>query len=346
MTARPGFILLYSILLVLVLSVLSAGMLAVALRERQIADTHAQLMQARATAESAARLAVGEWAAVAEGIAVGEMRVLTAAGSVQVAATRLAPSLYLVNSSARLVEPGGGKSASAAAIAASMLVRTPDAALILESFPAAVTGDSLIEILDGTVSGWDACVSPDGPAPGTMAPRIDVHGPAPEGMPPLVERAPPPRPAGDPLAPGVVRAIRDGAPTGTVLPAPHSSRGECLLGPSNWGAVSTRHPCHDILPLIGGEDGIVVESGEARGILVVLGDGRLEGPLDFEGLILATGRLSIGPDVRVRGAVRAHHVILTGGEVVMDRCAHRAMLSTPAFRKPLQPVSRWWIPSF
>lgn len=357
MTARPGFILLYSILLILALSVLSAGMMTVALRERQIARTHARVMQVRATAESAARVTVAEWLEIAEGIAVGETRMLlpdqtsgggdpTPTGSPQVAATRLAPSLYLVRAVAPLVDGARDARTASGEVDAAMLVRTVDTAAILDLFPAAVTADSLVEIHEATVSGWDACGRAEGPAPGAMAPRVEVDGPPPEGMPPLVEVAPPPRPAGDPLAQGTVPAIRDQALTGQVAPAPSSSGADCLVGPSNWGAVSPGHPCHELLPLIEAEDGIVVSSGEARGILVVMGDGRLEGPLDFEGLILATGRLSMGPGVRVRGAVRARHVILNGADVVLDRCAQRAVLAAPAFRKPLQPVSRWWIPSF
>lgn len=346
MTARPGFILLYSVLLILALSVLSAGMMTVALRERQIAIARGQLLQARATAESAARVTVADWVEATEGIGVGETRVLSPAGSAEVATTRLAPSLYRVNATAPIVFAGGGASPAAAEVGASMLVSTPDAGLILESFPAAVTADSLIEILDGTVSGWDACGSSDGPAPGAMAPRVVVQGTMPEGLPPVMERAPPDRPAGDPLAAEVVHALRDHAPAGTAVPAPQSSGTECRAAPSNWGAVSPGHPCHGALPLIGADDGIVVASGEARGILVVLGDGRLEGPLDFEGLILATGQLSIGAGVRVRGAIRARHVLLNDGVVRLDRCARRAMLAAPALRKPLRPAARWWIPSF
>lgn len=353
MTDRPGFVLLYSVLLILALSILSAAMMAVAAREGSIARAHVRLMQARATAESALRVAVATWPPDIADLVVGEAlllpRVATEPGSdgaAEVEVTRLNASLYMVR--AETVWRGVGTTGAAAAggPSAEMLVQTVDPTAALAAFPAVVTADSLAELHEAVVTGWDVCASAAGSLPGVLAPQIDLIAAVVDGQPPVQEVAPQPRPVDGPLAPSVVAAIRDISVTGVGTPTARAAGAECLTDPWNWGATSPSHPCHSLLPLVASEGDLVVEGGDARAILVASGDVRLEGPMTFEGLIFASGRLVIGAGARVRGVVRAHQVIVEGGEVVLDRCTQFAVLQAPAFRTPLQHGSRLWIPSF
>lgn len=353
MTDRPGFVLLYSVLLILALSVLSVALMAVAAREGSIARAHVRLMQARAAAESAVRVAVSAWPPDIADLMVGEVLLLTPmgtepgpAGAAEVEVTRLSSSLYMARAETVWSGVGGAGAATAGGPSAEMLVRTVEPTAAVASFPAAVTADSLAELHEAVVSGWDVCASAVGSLPGVLAPQIDLIAAVVDGQPPVQEVAPEPRPVDGPLAPSVVAAIRDILVTGVGTPTARASGAECLTDPWNWGATSPSHPCYTLLPLVASEGDLVVEGGDARAILVASGDVRLDGPMTFEGLILASGRLVIGADARVRGVVRAHQVIGEGGEVVLDRCAQLAVLQAPAFRTPLQHGSRLWIPSF
>lgn len=353
MTARPGFILLYSVVLVLVLSILAAGMLGIAAREGHIARSHLRLVEARAIAESGVRMASGSAPDWRDAIQTGETRTWAPAtgvdGSTQrtaeVAVTRLDNTLYLVRAEARWGIAGAAEPRGAVAGAAA-LFRLLDPDLALASFPAAVTADSLAEMHEGTVSGVDACAGSTLSMPGVMAPEVDDRGGSIEGAPTLEERAPPARPDDDPLAPVVVATIRNIAPTGTGTAKPAAVGGVCVPDAWNWGAIDRSHPCHEYLPLVGAEGDLVLEGGEGRGILVVDGNAELKGPLTFHGLVLSTGRLVIGDAVEIRGAARARHMVIDGGTVILDHCMARVAIGLPAFKIPFPPASRWWIPPF
>lgn len=353
MIGRSGFILVYAVLLILSLSLLSAGMMVMAAREGSISRAHVRIVQARATAEAAVRVAVAAWPQEIANLSVGDSIVVapngngpSPIGSTDVEVTRLAGSLYLVRAEVGWIGIDGSAETPHGGPSAAMMIRTLDRSTALLSFPAAVTADSLAEVREAAVTGMDACASPEGSLPGVLAPSIHLDAAAVDGDPPTHEVAPEPRAVDDPLTPMVVDAVRDIAVTGTGTPRPGSAGGECLVDPWNWGATSPADPCHALLPIIGAEDDLTVEGGDARAILVVSGHVRLDGPMTFDGLILATGSLVVGPDVRVRGAVRAQHVVVDGGEIVLDRCTLDEVLMAPALRTPLQHRSRWWIPSF
>lgn len=353
MTRRPGFILLYSVVLVLVLSILAAGTLGIAAREGQIARSHLSLVQARATAEAAVRMAAAAAPDWPGAVPIGETRIWipdigfggSAERPAEVAVTRLNNTLYLVRAEARWGIAGAAEPRGAVTVAAA-LIRLLDPELALAPFPAAVTADSLAEMHDGIVSGVDACPGSSLAIPGVMAPQVDVRMGSIEGAPPSEVRALPARLDEDPLAPAVVAAIRNVAPTGTVTPRPASAGGTCVPDALNWGAVDRSHPCYKHLPLVGAKGDLVLQGGEGRGILVVDGNVELKGPLKFHGLVLSTGRLVIGDAVEIRGAARARHIVIHGGAVILDQCVARAVIDLPAFRTPLRPTSRWWIPPF
>lgn len=353
MTGRPGFILLYSVVLVLVLSILAAGMLGVAARESQIARTHVRLVQARATAESAVRVASAGAQGWQDSVGTGEtwtwVPTVAAGGTTErpaeVTVTRLDNTLYLVRADARWASAGAAEKGGAVTRTAALL-RLLDPELALASFPAAVSADSLAEVREGAVSGMDACTGSTHSLAGVIAPRVEVRGGRIDGAPPIDARAPPARPLDDPLAPAVVAAIRDIAPTGTGTAEPGSVGGTCVPDTWNWGAIAPLHPCHEHLPLVGADGDLVLHGGEGRGILVVDGDLELQGPFDFHGLVLSTGRLVVGDDVQIRGAARARHMVIDGGVVNLDSCAARAVIAASAFQIPLRPASRWWVPPF
>ncbi|NIP81803.1 MAG: hypothetical protein GWM90_22325 [Gemmatimonadetes bacterium] len=104
-------------------------------------------------------------------------------------------------------------------------------------------------------------------------------------------------------------------------------------------------PCFDLLPLVLAEGDLGVFGGEGRGALVVQGDLRLDG-IRFEGVVVATGRTTIGPGASVQGAVRAPVVSLDGGSVRYDRCAVNAAMLAGGLDRAFRPDARMWVPVF
>lgn len=339
MNARPGFALVFSLLITLALMTLALGLLATGTHERIVAAAVVRKAQAERRAEAEAAAALRAWStrAVADMTVGGPSRSL-APGSAT--ATRLDSGLYLVRAEGRVPGPAG-----AVVRAVGVVVRTlPSPASAL---PGAITAATRVTVAGGRVDGAHRAGGIGTPGPGVLAPMVDVaSGAKITGAPPVKRALPPPPSDPDPLAPPLVAGIADLRPADPVVtPGPVSRAGKCVPGPDNWGAPGPDHPCHGLLPLVFADHNLTVAGGVGRGILVVWGDLRITDGAVLEGVVVVQGRLEISGGT-IRGAVRAGSVLLVDGAVLRDDRALSRVLATPALDGPFRPLARWWVPEF
>lgn len=345
MIVRGGFVLLYSLLLVLTGATLTAGMLALASREAAIARRYLELGRARTEAEAEARSVFAGWSTTEYRDLHPGMNRTEPGGRPHTRAdvTRLDTTLFLISAESRTAMGAGPLLVARAGL----LVRTLDVGAIEGLFPGAVLATTSAVLRGGHVSGVDACRADAGENPGVTAPEVSVDGTHVEGDPAVRLDAPAAAPAGWPLDfenAAILADIRLDVPE--LTPRPHAVGGSCVPGPSNWGAISTPHPCGDHQQIIYAPADLTIHGGEGRGILVVGGDVSVKGPFEFHGLVVVRGRASLLPGVRIRGSVRAGTVALEDADVRLDRCAIRAALGAPALDRAYRPGERWWVPLF
>lgn len=353
MTLRPGFALVVSLLLVVVLAALGAAMLAVGAREAEIAAAVERRSTARIGAESAARWAVATWSTRQySDLAVGDSAVLaplpdlvgspldSPGNQVSGRVLRLAAGLFLVEGSVRTAEGLGAADAKAA-----MLIRTMDVHALAASFPAAVSARDSIIVHDGAISGVGGCGDQDAAA--VLAPRsVIAAGAVVEGAPDVVVEEPPDFPPPDPFGDSVASALATVTlGGGTVSPRPWFGADGCQDHPLNWGAISPASACYERLPLVRVTGDLDVDGGEAHGLLLVHGDAHIRG-VELYGVLIVDGHLTIGTGTSIHGAVRARSVEVAAGTLTYDACALRRALSAGGLNRPFRPGPRQWIPIF
>ncbi len=343
MRSRPGFILVYAMLFVMVLSIAALGMLATGSGESMLAAAITRQATARAAAEAAALDAVDHWSTRAYSeLALGD----SAPGPMGALATmviRLDSGLYLVR--AVSAEPGHETLHPAAVARAALLVRTLQPAAMATEFTAAVTAIDYAEVQEGLVSGQDSCA----PAvPGVHAPANTVQpGALVVGDPPIRSEAVAAALLPDPFGTTLAAALATVTPAAhTLTPLPLAGPDGCIPADQNWGALDPDHPCHDLRPFVHVTDPLTMIGGEGRGVLVVEGDAHLLDGAHYSGLVVVRGRLTIDEGSRVDGAVRAREVLVRDGTVRRDGCALTEALAAPALDQAFRPPHRWWVPSF
>jgi hypothetical protein len=356
MTRRPGFALVVSLLLVVVLAALGAAMLALGAREAEIATALARRAEAHRVAESAARWALATWSTreyqrlgpgdsmVVQAPLSPEVPQLEGAGfEARATVRRLGERLFLVQATAHRGEPDAPAAGFATGRAA-LLVRTFDPGALARAFPAAAVAEDSVIVRVGFISGGGSCE--DAPAPVIIAPRhlLDPEATV-EDAPALLADPPPipePNPFADPLV-GAIASITIAG--GSVSPRPWSGGDGCLDDPLNWGSASPTGACHHRLPFVRATEDLEVTGGEARALLLVRGDLHLR-DVEFHGLIITDGRVIVGNGTVIHGAVRARTVDMQGGNLMRDACAVREALSAGGLDAPFRPGSRHWLPAF
>jgi hypothetical protein len=321
-TRRPGFALVVSLLLVVVLAALGAAMLALGARETEIAAAMARRSEARIAAESAARLVLATWSTRRySALPVGDSA--AAALATDPAATpdgaptdvsagvfRLAANLFLVAGEARI-----GAQGAPAIARAGMVVRTFDAEALAGAFPAAASAEDAIVVHDGEIFGPIMDHAPGVPVP-------DLFGDSP-----------------------VTDLASITVAGGTGSPRPWYGPDGCQDHPFNWGATSPASACYERLPFVRVTGDLEIAAGEGRGLLLVHGDLHLQG-LEFHGLIIAHGRLTIDAGTLIQGAVHARTIELHGGAITYEAGALSHALSAGGLDAPMRPGTRHWIPLF
>lgn len=346
MIGRDGFVLAFSVLLILALAVLAAGVVTVGAMEQALAASAGRSAQARALAESGARAVFASWSSKAvRSLPAGSVHVVpTRIDSVRATVERVDPLLFLVRSEARLGAPGLPPTVARTGL----LVRVIDLERLAAAFPAAVTVDGPARVDSGRISGLDACQRAGAGGTGLQAESI-AFGPDAimEGADAVLQATPEATPWPDLFRPPVVSVLTTIEWTASrAAPGPTATVGRCLPRNGNWGAVSTGHPCHDHLPLVYVPGDLAIDRGELRGILVVDGDLVVTGSASLVGIVLVTGRLHIGPGAELVGAARAGSLHMDGGLVQWDRCEVMAALEAPSLDRGFRPGTRWWVPVF
>jgi hypothetical protein len=337
-TRRPGFALVLSLLLVLVLAGLGAGIMALGLREAELARAMVRRAELQVAAESAARSVVAEWSTRRlDGLGMGgaaEVPVPDPHGDLVVSASilRIESDLFLVETTARADGSGPRGEARAA-----MLVRVLDPDVLLAVFPAGLVAQERVVLGEGFAAGDSAALAPEV----EVGPSMVV-----DGEPGIVLGDPPHPSEPDPLkspAIDLLASVRLGG--GTVTPRPVEIGGQCVDDPLNWGAASDASPCYERLPLVHVTGDLEIEGGEGRGLVVVDGDLSVAG-LRFEGILLVRGRVTLDAGTVIHGAVRASSIAVRGGIVHHDPALTRLALTAGGLDGAFRPAHRWWVPVF
>lgn len=112
----------------------------------------------------------------------------------------------------------------------------------------------------------------------------------------------------------LARVLAAADPVGSIgTPAPVEAGDACETGaPWNWGdPIRSDRPCGGYRPIKGRAGPLVVDGGEAQGVVVVDGDVTLQGGAVFHGFILASGRVDV-----LGGSVVEGRMLAFGGAIV------------------------------
>jgi hypothetical protein len=241
---------------------------------------------------------------------------------------RLGPALYQLRTVAERVAADSGVLARDGAVELVALTapRLVDSSAVVAPVAPLVSGTGIVDGADLIPAGWDTlCAPPEAPTP-----------------PFVVESAPFGR-----LSPVTVAELERWAEirvAGSVPPPGPltDAAGICFAAATNWGDPQGE-PCRDRLPLVVLQSGSVVADGKGQGILIATGDLSLSGNFYFAGAILALG------DVQISGQAQVMGLILAGGAVRLTDQA-RVSRSTCAVRRALSVQRRiadrvaggWW----
>lgn len=334
MSDRPGFALIVSLLMALILSLVGLGALAVGLRETAIARSVEHRHRARLTAEAGVIATAEQWSTRAwSDLEIGGHR--PAPGhDAEITVVRVDSVLFLLRGDARIAFAG---LSTGAAGRAALLIRTFHAGSVIRHFPAAVTVERGAWIEGGTIA---AGRCPEDPA--LFGPVIVSGGALVDGA--IVHGAPP---EADPFPAALLAGIATArVGPGTIRPRPLAAGDECRMDPANWGATEPGHPCHGLLPIIHATGPLTVSGGSARGILVVDGDLVLTDELRFEGILLVRGRVVIRDGTVIDGVLRAGELVMEDGRIAGAPCDLDPLFESPALDRPFRPAGRWWVPVF
>lgn len=345
MTARPGFALVLSLLLVLAFGFVGLGLMAVGSREVAVARALERRAGARTMAEGAAMETAAGWSTdAAATLRAGEERVLASStAGTRTTITRLGRTLFSVE--AEWQEPPGVGPPPALVARAALLVRTLDSERLSRAFPAAATAAERIVVETGEIGGDGPCGHA---AAGAWAPEVQPGATAVlRGSPAIQVDSSPPIDSPDPFDPRLARTLASLiAVPPTARPTPTSAAGVCVSAPSNWGSPDPSHACHPLLPYVFADGDLELVGGEARGVLVVDGDLLLRGGARVAGVIVVHGTLTVEDGSAVTGAARARKIVVRSGSLQRNECELRAAVTSPALDRAFRPVGRWWIPAF
>lgn len=359
--SREGIALLLAVVVLVLLTMVTTGLLFVGSREKQVARARGAALRARLAAESGARAALAAWTTdeLSE-MVPGELRPLPAAagrlpggGSHRAVVERLAGPLFLVRARGDVVRPDG----IAAQARAGLLVRTLDLRELWRAFPAAlalggsgrVESGAQVQALrpmqpplpwraadcpTAAVAPFDtlfpsrarpALVVPDA-ASLQIAPGTIVDGRPSVLVDPVLAQPD----AFDHLGPlgwQALRRLADRVESGAIQLEARAASGRCdRSAPGNWGDPDDpTGPCGNYFPFILAPGGLEITGGAGQGILMVDGDLVLRPGVRLYGVIFVRGRLLAPDGATIFGAVRARSTsgpsLWGGGRVSYRACA-------------------------
>lgn len=338
---EEGFALAAAILAIVVLGALVTGGFFAASQEGRAAMSAYSGTEAFYMAEQGLNELMGTWhraqfSALPEGEMVDALnenvsRGGRTVGDYLVQVRRMGPELYFIQSTGRLLRPGGqpGAVRRVGQTVRTVSFEIPRDRAIQIYGGLDVSGNSTISGHDAIPPNWEDC-EPEGSRAGIVArdgSRVNVRGAARvEGDPPVQEDPDLEDPDFldygdvdfDGLAAQADKIYPAGGGTITGVEPATTADGACDHGvPSNWGAPwDPDHPCHFYFPIIyAAGDQTIAAQGAGQGILLVEGDLSMRGGFEFYGIIIVRGSLSTtGTGAHLNGVVIVH----SGGELDTD----------------------------
>lgn len=353
MKSRPGVALLLAIVVLLFIEAMAAGLLALSMQARLVAESDMRSTRARAAAELAVKSILRDW----EGgrfdtLSVGrpQTSIDRTAGDVSWLGTveRLGGN-FVVRGSALV---GGSEAFSTSKAMA--VVRMIDRRRVLADFNAALVSEGMTVVAgESTLSAQgDSCAADSLPAPFALATRylpVIAAGVRIQGTTSVDSSLA----ADDSMALGGVRwselaGIADRVEMGTVEPKPAYFEDVCNVeAAANWGDPEGSTPCALYFPLIYAPGDLNFSGGVGQGILAVAGTLTLSAGSFFVGIIVARDGVVFEPGSKVAGSVRSQDVTLVDtSEVQHSRCTIAGTLDGAL--APRRPVlqRRIFIPAF
>lgn len=152
-------------------------------------------------------------------------------------------------------------------------------------------------------------------------------------------------PAGIPVS-ALMAAAAIRLPHGTAIaPGPRESGGQCSDAPDNWGGGDSS-ACAAHKPVVVAEGDLLVRGGMGQGALVVNGRLTIEGPFQYQGLIVAAGGVeTTGGPVTLDGALftsSSASATLHGSTTVSASACALTGAADAAARIAVVPVRGWW----
>jgi len=339
---RRGLVLPLVVGVLLALTLLGHGALVLVRFDERIAQAGERLLQARGQA----RVAVGSMAAAGgvTGRGGGGAAVwLTGggpAGSHRVVAARQSREWWLLTAEGRDARGLYAHRLLVPVWRAEPAVRVADTRAVVEVAPGATVA------VDGVVSGDGYRRSLPGAAGrecGTWRGALDSLGVW--SLPPVGEVGGP-GPALGLLPLDRLLGLFPDLPEGSGTPGPRELRGRCLEGAWNWGAPGPhRHPCSSRWVARAHRGDLELDGGVGQGVLVVSGDLTAR-DVDFQGMILVGGAVSLEGAGRLRGLVRAWGGLHLGRDARIDASACAAVLALaradPVLGSTLVPAGAAW----
>jgi hypothetical protein len=136
-------------------------------------------------------------------------------------------------------------------------------------------------------------------------------------------------------------------PASTALAdlAPTVVSGGCERGDAlNWGDPTRSGPCGSYLPVVHATGDLAVAGGVGQGVLIVDGDLEIGGALDYAGLIVVAGRLSVtGAGAKVLGGIVTSSADFSAaGPTTIQRSSCRVRRALLAAAPLVPVVERPW----
>lgn len=351
---RTGAALPLVVLLLLALTLLGYGALAVGTAERAAARAGADQLRTRLVAEGAARsihrlptdsLDAGLWSwRRIDGGEIGGIRFRREA-------LALGGEWWVVRGWARVDASVPPHAEARVGWSLDPVARLGDRAAVLAH------GGDLTVAEDGELSGSDMDAEGTGAPPNACAPyRRVVDSLFPGDRLPSARRM-----SGDELPDGGVPLLGllgtedlegrlDPVTPGSITPVPVMRLGRCQDVPSNWGSpTDPSGPCgaRRVGAYVAGD--LTLEGGEGQGVLVVDGHLRMEGDALFAGLVLAGDSLTLTDDARLLGAASVRGPVRVGARGRIDGRACSILLGLAdrlALRDLVHPRTGSWIRPF
>jgi len=320
-----------ALLIVLIALFLVAGLVAagasMGLRDRRAVRDAVAFVAALHAAEEGAALQVAAWSTAGHHrMAIGAWAAFE--GSARVGRARYSGRVLRLGRLLYLVESEGSSAGGEARQRVGLLVRPRplelDFRAALESGgPVTLAGMVVVSGQDLPPPGW-LCPPTKAERPGLFlhqAASLDTSscsaGPCLAGAPPVLRggtAADGTLPAWATRAAEEIRSLADKwIQSGSLMPAPRSAGGECLVGdPANWGDPDgPGSACGDHFPVIHANGDLELFGGRGQGVLLVDGDLTVRGGFRFLGPVVVNGHLTMTSEGgHFSGGVVAARVVL------------------------------------